>query len=37
MLHHRAALRELMDIPVFHDDQHGTAIIAAAGLINALH
>jgi len=27
----------LMDIPVFHDDQHGTAIIAAAGLINALH
>ena len=30
-------LRELMDIPVFHDDQHGTAIIAAAGLINSLH
>ncbi|MGX1499315.1 malate dehydrogenase (oxaloacetate-decarboxylating)(NADP+) [Labrenzia sp. MBR-25] len=30
-------LRELMNIPVFHDDQHGTAIIAAAGLINALH
>ena len=29
-------LRELMDIPVFHDDQHGTAIIAAAGLVNAL-
>jgi malate dehydrogenase (oxaloacetate-decarboxylating)(NADP+) len=29
-------LRELMGIPVFHDDQHGTAIIAAAGLINAL-
>jgi malate dehydrogenase (oxaloacetate-decarboxylating)(NADP+) len=29
-------LRELMSIPVFHDDQHGTAIIAAAGLINAL-
>jgi malate dehydrogenase (oxaloacetate-decarboxylating)(NADP+) len=29
-------LRELMDSPVFHDDQHGTAIIAAAGLINAL-
>jgi len=28
-------LRELMDIPVFHDDQHGTAIITAAGLINA--
>ncbi len=30
-------LRELMDIPVFHDDQHGTAIVAAAGLINAAH
>ena len=29
-------LRELMDIPVFHDDQHGTAIIAAAAFINAL-
>src|SRR5437868_1792960 len=29
-------LRELMDIPVFHDDQHGTAIISAAALINAL-
>ena len=27
---------EIMDIPVFHDDQHGTAIIAAAGFINAL-
>jgi malate dehydrogenase (oxaloacetate-decarboxylating)(NADP+) len=32
-----ARLRELLDIPVFHDDQHGTAIIAAAGLLNALH
>ena len=31
------ALRERMNIPVFHDDQNGTAIIAAAGLINALH
>ncbi|HMA74180.1 MAG TPA: NADP-dependent malic enzyme [Xanthobacteraceae bacterium] len=30
-------LRELLDIPVFHDDQHGTAIIASAGLLNALH
>ena len=30
-------LREMMNIPVFHDDQHGTAIIAAAGLINACH
>jgi len=30
-------LREIMDIPVFHDDQHGTAIIVTAGLINALH
>ena len=28
-------LRELMDIPIFHDDQHGTAIVTAAGLINA--
>lgn len=28
-------LKEIMDIPVFHDDQHGTAIIAAAGIINA--
>ena len=31
------ALRERMKIPVMHDDQHGTAIIAAAGLINACH
>ncbi|MGC8697330.1 MAG: malic enzyme-like NAD(P)-binding protein [Halothiobacillus sp.] len=31
------ALIEAMDIPVFHDDQHGTAIIIAAGLVNALH
>jgi len=30
-------LRELLDIPVFHDDQHGTAIVAAAGLLNAVH
>jgi malate dehydrogenase (oxaloacetate-decarboxylating)(NADP+) len=30
-------LRELMDIPVFHDDQHGTATIVLAGLINAAH
>jgi malate dehydrogenase (oxaloacetate-decarboxylating)(NADP+) len=30
-------LREMMDIPVFHDDQHGTAIISAAAFINALH
>lgn len=29
-------LQQLMDIPVFHDDQHGTAIISAAGIINAL-
>src|SRR5690606_16020609 len=29
-------LKELCDVPVFHDDQHGTAIIVAAGLINAL-
>ncbi|RVT43593.1 NADP-dependent malic enzyme [Sphingobium algorifonticola] len=31
------ALKERMNIPVMHDDQHGTAIICAAGLINALH
>ena len=30
-------LKDIMDIPVFHDDQHGTAIICAAGLINAAH
>jgi malate dehydrogenase (oxaloacetate-decarboxylating)(NADP+) len=30
-------LKELLDIPVFHDDQHGTAIITAAGLMNAAH
>lgn len=30
------ALKERLDIPVFHDDQHGTAIISGAGLINAL-
>ncbi|HHS99749.1 MAG TPA: malate dehydrogenase [Thiomicrospira sp.] len=29
-------LKELVDIPIFHDDQHGTAIVAAAGLLNAL-
>jgi malate dehydrogenase (oxaloacetate-decarboxylating)(NADP+) len=29
-------LKEIMDIPVFHDDQHGTAIIAAAGFLNAI-
>ena len=30
-------LRERMKIPVFHDDQHGTAIVSAAALLNALH
>lgn len=29
-------LKEMLDIPVFHDDQHGTAIISAAGLLNCL-
>ena len=29
-------LKEVLDIPVFHDDQHGTAIITTAALINAL-
>jgi len=32
-----AALRKSLDIPVFHDDQHGTAVIICAGLLNALH
>jgi len=32
-----AALKKKLDIPVFHDDQHGTAVIICAGLINALH
>jgi malate dehydrogenase (oxaloacetate-decarboxylating)(NADP+) len=36
MLRGRTALRERMDIPVFHDDQHGTAIIVAAGILNGL-
>lgn len=31
-----ARLKEELDIPVFHDDQHGTAIVVAAGIINAL-
>jgi malate dehydrogenase (oxaloacetate-decarboxylating)(NADP+) len=35
--HVERALQAMLDIPVFHDDQHGTAIIAAAGLLNALH
>jgi len=30
-------LRDMLDIPVFHDDQHGTAIISGAALVNALH
>jgi malate dehydrogenase (oxaloacetate-decarboxylating)(NADP+) len=30
-------LKELMPIPVFHDDQHGTAIVTLAGFINACH
>ena len=30
-------LKEVCDIPIFHDDQHGTAIVCLAGLINALH
>jgi malate dehydrogenase (oxaloacetate-decarboxylating)(NADP+) len=29
-------LKDMLDIPVFHDDQHGTAIIASAGLLNSL-
>ena len=34
--HIESRLREVMDIPVFHDDQHGTAIISGASLLNAL-
>jgi malate dehydrogenase (oxaloacetate-decarboxylating)(NADP+) len=34
--HVEEKLKEILDIPVFHDDQHGTAIITTAGLINAL-
>ena len=29
-------LKETLDIPVFHDDQHGTAVVVLAGIINAL-
>ena len=36
MFYYRDELREKLDIPVFHDDQHGTAIISTAGIINAL-
>ena len=35
MLYYRKKLKQLLDIPVFHDDQHGTAIITSAALINA--
>lgn len=35
--HIEQKLREVMNIPVFHDDQHGTAVISGAGLINAAH
>jgi malate dehydrogenase (oxaloacetate-decarboxylating)(NADP+) len=34
--HIEETLKSMLDIPVFHDDQHGTAIITAAGLLNAL-
>lgn len=34
--HIESELRKRLDIPVFHDDQHGTAIVVAAGLLNAL-
>jgi malate dehydrogenase (oxaloacetate-decarboxylating)(NADP+) len=37
VLRHRAAPARADGHPVFHDDQHGTAIVAAAGLINAAH
>ena len=35
--HIEQKLKEVMNIPVFHDDQHGTAVISGAGLINAAH
>ena len=37
MFLHRRELKKTMNIPVFHDDQHGTAIISSAALLNALH
>ena len=36
MFYYRTKLKESLDIPIFHDDQHGTAIITLAALINAL-
>ena len=36
LLRDRARLREALDIPVFHDDQHGTAVVVLAALSNAL-
>ncbi len=36
MFRDRARLVEQCNIPVFHDDQHGTAIVTAAGMLNAL-
>ena len=36
LLRHRGGCKRRCDIPVFHDDQHGTAIVAGAGLLNAL-
>ena len=36
MLRRRARLQELLDIPVFHDDQHGTAVVVLAALENTL-
>ncbi len=36
MFLYRKKLKEELDIPVFHDDQHGTAIVVLAGIYNAL-
>jgi len=36
MFQYREKLQESVDIPVMHDDQHGTAMITSAGIINAL-
>ena len=37
MFYNRRKFKKILDIPVFHDDQHGTAIITSAALINSIH
>ena len=36
MFYNRRKIKKILDIPVFHDDQHGTAIITSAALLNAI-